>query len=237
MDTRVVGLAGLIGTAFVCGTPAAAAVLKVPQQYATIQAAVDAAQEGDTVRVAAGNYPERVRITDKAIALDGAGAEQTTIDATASGRPLTVSTTGTGQVTVSGFTLKNGRVSWEDVDTEPFGPGRGGGVYAENTNMALLNNVITNNRLFRRGTCFAASREHGRARGYDRQEQSVRRNRGAADDLLQRQCCRGCEQRVCIGSCSGVGPVVRACGVIPRTGASRPKRRHSRIAKSCTGWA
>ena len=54
MDTRVVGLAGLIGTAFVCGTPAAAAVLKVPQQYATIQAAVDAAQEGDTVRVAAG---------------------------------------------------------------------------------------------------------------------------------------------------------------------------------------
>jgi parallel beta-helix repeat protein len=116
----------------------------VPQQYATIQAAVNAAQEGDTVRVAAGTYAERVLISDKAITLAGAGAEQTTIDATHAGRPLTVSTTGSGQVTVSGFTLTNGKVDdW--TDASEIAPGQGGGVYAEYTNLALRNNVVTHN--------------------------------------------------------------------------------------------
>jgi parallel beta-helix repeat protein len=143
MDIRLVGLGGWIVGALTCGAVAEAAVLKVPGNYATIQAAVNAAQEGDTVRVAPGIYTERVVISGKAIGLVGAGAEQTTIDAAHVGRPLTISTTGTGQVTVAGFMLTNGLLSWYDLTT--IGGAQGGGVYAEYANVVLRKNVFTNN--------------------------------------------------------------------------------------------
>lgn len=41
---------------------AAAAILRVPQDHTTIQAAIDAANHGDTILVAPGNYPERIRL-------------------------------------------------------------------------------------------------------------------------------------------------------------------------------
>ena len=143
MDIRLIGWGGLIGAAFACGAAAEAAVLKVPQQYSTIQAAVNAAQEGDTVRVAAGTYAERVFILGKAITLAGAGADKTTIDATQNGRPLTVSNTGTGQVTVAGFTLRNGLITFDDDIL--LGLGKGGGVFVEQTNVTVRDNIITNN--------------------------------------------------------------------------------------------
>jgi hypothetical protein len=143
MDMKLVGGAGLIGGTFFLGA-VEAAVLKVPQQYTTIQAAVNAAQEGDTVRVAAGTYTERVLISGKAIALVGAGAEQTTIDAAQVSRPITVSNTGAGQVIVAGFTLRNGLVNWDDTIT-PIGIGLGGGVFMDQTNITLRDNVVTNN--------------------------------------------------------------------------------------------
>jgi hypothetical protein len=42
--------------------PALAATLRVPQDHKTIQAAVDASHPGDTISVAPGKYPERVRL-------------------------------------------------------------------------------------------------------------------------------------------------------------------------------
>jgi hypothetical protein len=59
---------------------ASAATLRVPSQFATIQAAVDAAHAGDTVRVAAGVFREQVSIgTDLTIV--GAGAHRTIVRA------------------------------------------------------------------------------------------------------------------------------------------------------------
>jgi hypothetical protein len=52
-------------TLFAAAPAALADTLKVPSEYGTIQAAVDAAQSGDRVVIAAGNYTENVWVTGK----------------------------------------------------------------------------------------------------------------------------------------------------------------------------
>lgn len=59
---------------------AEAATLRVPQSFPTIQAAVDAAASGDTVRIAPGTYTEQVSI-GKDLKLVGAGTGATIIRA------------------------------------------------------------------------------------------------------------------------------------------------------------
>jgi hypothetical protein len=49
--------------------------------YSTIQAAVDAAGNGDTILIAAGTYREQVTVNGKDITLQGAGSGQTIIEA------------------------------------------------------------------------------------------------------------------------------------------------------------
>lgn len=59
---------------------AAAATLRVPQDHKTIQAAIDAAQAGDTILVAAGKYPERIRLK-RHITLRSQGEDEKSDDA------------------------------------------------------------------------------------------------------------------------------------------------------------
>lgn len=72
--------------------------------YATIQAAVTAAVNGDTIKVAAGTYTQASTLNvNKSLTLVGAGEGQTTIDArTVSGYGINVSA---DNVSLSGFTL------------------------------------------------------------------------------------------------------------------------------------
>ncbi|NVB83914.1 MAG: hypothetical protein HOV81_36400 [Kofleriaceae bacterium] len=78
--------------------------LHVPGDYATIQAAVDAASPGDTVKVGAGTYHESV-VMRPGICLLGAGANKTILDAQGQGINLIDLTNGAGTV-VSGFQLR-----------------------------------------------------------------------------------------------------------------------------------
>ncbi len=59
---------------------AAARERRVPREYPTIQAAIDASVDGDSIRVAPGVYGESIRWTGKNIALIGAGAWATIVD-------------------------------------------------------------------------------------------------------------------------------------------------------------
>ena len=91
---------------------------RVPRQYPTIQAAVNAAVTGDVVLVAPGTYNEQVTIDGKAITVRSTGTASTTkIDrANAAGDVFTIRNIATGAVTIQGITVL--RTASDAVDVE-----------------------------------------------------------------------------------------------------------------------
>ncbi len=87
------------GTAF-------AATINVPADYATVQAAIDAAVDGDTVMVAAGDYVENISI-NKSVSVIGAGADSTFIGTDQAWPTDAVKITASG-LTLSGFHIRGG---------------------------------------------------------------------------------------------------------------------------------
>ena len=57
----------------------AASILRVPEDFPTIQAGINGAESGDTIQVSAGIYYERV-VVNKSVTLLGEGRENTVID-------------------------------------------------------------------------------------------------------------------------------------------------------------
>src|SRR5262245_12173876 len=90
------------GAALLLASPAAADTLKVPQDFETIQAAVDAAATDDVVQVSKGIYNENVVVNTGGITLSGKSA---VINGGYAGNCITVNA---GEVTIQGFTLVNG---------------------------------------------------------------------------------------------------------------------------------
>jgi parallel beta-helix repeat protein len=90
---------GLIAAA---PAPVAAATRAVPGTYATIQAAINAATNGDIITVAAGTYNENV-IVNKSVSLRGASSATVTVNSTSPG--ATVFNVTVNSVNISGFTV------------------------------------------------------------------------------------------------------------------------------------
>ena len=117
-----------------------AATFDVPSQYSTIQSAIDAAQTGDTVNVAAGTYNEAINFMGKDIHVHGAGEGISILD----GSNLNVSIVSiisgeSPNAVLVGFTLTNG-------EGTVWGNRRyGGALFVKNSSVTLMNIRFTNN--------------------------------------------------------------------------------------------
>ena len=125
-----------------CFTPSAhAATLNVPAQYATIQAAVDAANAGDTVLVAdgtysgAGNYDIDFGGKDLIVQSASGNPDNCIIDCQQLGCAFTLHSGETKNSNIAGFTITNG-VGYN---------GDGGGVYISSDSPTIDNCVFTGN--------------------------------------------------------------------------------------------
>jgi len=103
--------------------------ITVPDDYPTIQEAINMASPGDTILVRAGIYYENI-VVNKTVSLIGESREKTIIDGNGTGTVITVEAS---NLTIEGFTIRNSGV-YEEY-----------GVYvASQTNVTIQNNSITN---------------------------------------------------------------------------------------------
>jgi hypothetical protein len=134
-----------------------AANLRVPDEYATIQAAINAASDGDVVLVGPGHYRENPRITYKDVSLvSSAGPEATIIDGGSAGATVSFYNCN-GSPRLEGFTVTNGsnsglsiiKANPEIANCIISGNSNwtGGGVYAHSGScpVRISNSVITDN--------------------------------------------------------------------------------------------
>ena len=117
---------------------AAAATINVPADQPSIQAAINAASDGDPILVAPGKYVENINFLGKAISVTSSGGPSaTTIDGGAAGSVVTFNTQEGPRSVLSGFTITNGHTSYPAYD--------GGGIYIWHASPTISGNVITRN--------------------------------------------------------------------------------------------
>ena len=133
MKRRLLG-AGLL--ALCLPHPSAAqSTLHVPGDYPAIQAAIEAAQDGDTVLVAPGTYYERVTFGARQVTLRSTdGPAATTIDAQKLGPAVAFGPAATRQAVIQGFTITHGN-----------GNNAAGGVQVDGGSPGIIGNVIVDN--------------------------------------------------------------------------------------------
>ncbi len=118
----------------------AQATIHVPADQPTIQAAINAAANGDTVIVSPGTYTENIDFQGKAITVTSTnGPSVTIIDGGGNGPVVSFHSGELRSSVISGFTLRNGG---GDPLTTSVG---GGGVYVNSSAPAIFNNIITGN--------------------------------------------------------------------------------------------
>ena len=132
------------------------ATIVVPTQQPTIQAAINAASNGDTITVAPGTYKENLDFNGKAITLVSTnGAASTIIDGGSTNYVIYFHTSETPATVVSGFTLINGGGNFVNsiyaIGASPTltdnvfqgGPGDGLSIEGWSSSLVLKRNLFT----------------------------------------------------------------------------------------------
>ena len=114
-------------------------MIYVPDDYPTIQEAINNAKQGDTIFVRIGIYNENI-IVDKSINLIGENKNKTIIDGQGKGNTITLTCE---KIRINGFTITNGSQknvskikSWDSA-----------GIRLNSSNNTIIGNIIINNNL------------------------------------------------------------------------------------------
>jgi hypothetical protein len=127
--------------AFGCTPALAQNTIHVPADQPTIQAGINAANNGDTVLVAPNTYYENIDFKGKAITVTSSdGAAKTIIDGGAAGPTVAMISGETRSSVLSNLTITHGGPA-----SSNFGFGGVGGVEIANSMPTILNNIITQN--------------------------------------------------------------------------------------------
>lgn len=112
------------------------ATIKVPDDYSTIQAAINASSNGDLILVEADTYVENIDFLGKAITVQSEDGPSTTIiDGGQNGSVVTFDSGEDNDSIINGFTITNGTGT----------SGRGGGIYCEASSPIIKKNIIYDN--------------------------------------------------------------------------------------------
>ena len=125
---------------FLFASASRASTIKVPGDYPTIQQAIDASVDGDTVLVALGTYVENIDYLGKAITVKSSDWPPVTIiDGGQAGSVVTFSNGEGLDSVLDGFTITNGSNL------------RGGGTDSSYSNFTATNHIITGNHASEKG--------------------------------------------------------------------------------------
>ncbi len=102
--------------------------------YTSLQAAIDDADNGDTILLASGTCTENITIDNKDVTImSSAGSGSTFINGNAAGRTFTI--TNGSDIVLNGVTVQNGYIS----------SGYGGGIYISDSSPTIVNSLVTGN--------------------------------------------------------------------------------------------
>jgi len=119
-----------------------AATIYVPDTHATIQAAINASSDGDTIIVRSGTYVENIDLMGKAITLKSeTGPGRTTIDGNKAGSTVKIHSGEGSDTVLEGFTITNGT----GHQSGPYI--YGGGIYCMDSSPTITDNLITGNKI------------------------------------------------------------------------------------------
>src|SRR5216117_247836 len=134
-------LALAAGIFTIVNVEAQATTRRVPLDYPTVQAGINASGNGDIVLVAPGTYIENINFLGKALTVTSEGGPQvTTIDASGADSVVAFASEEGPNSILNGFTLQNGRSGF---DTPGFGDG--GGIRIRGASPTITRNIIKNN--------------------------------------------------------------------------------------------
>ncbi|MGH9763997.1 MAG: hypothetical protein ACREAC_24450, partial [Blastocatellia bacterium] len=117
---------------------AEASTIRVPADYPTIQAAINASADADTILVSKGTYRENIKFAGKNITLQSeSGPQDTILDGNSANSVVTLEN-GEITATIQGFTIQNG--------SSIYGSGYGGGITLIRSSATIIGNIVQNNQ-------------------------------------------------------------------------------------------